>query len=67
MAESDEELRNLLRVDESEKASLKHNILKKTQKPKITVSGPSTSWQIGEKVEAVTDFFSSWFENHSKW
>ena len=44
MAESEEELKNLLmRVkEESEKASLKHNI----QKTRIMVSGPITSGQI---------------------
>ena len=55
MAESEEELNNLLmRVEEeSEKAGLKFNI----QKTKIIVSGPITSWQIdGEKMETVTDF-----------
>ena len=55
MAESEEELKNLLmRVkEESEKAGLKLNI----QKRKIMVSSPITSWQMdGEKVETVTDF-----------
>ena len=55
MAESEEELKNLLiRVkEESEKAGSKLNI----QKPKIMASSPITSWQIeGEKEEAVTDF-----------
>ena len=55
MAESEEELKNLLRrVEvESEKAGLKLNI----KKAKIMASGSITSWQIeGEKVEAVTDF-----------
>ena len=58
MAESEEELKNLLmRVKESEKASLKLNI----QKTKIMVSGPITLWQIyGEKVETTADFFFSW-------
>ena len=54
MAESEEELKNLLtRVkEESEKAGLKLN----SQKTKIMASGPFTLWQIeGEKVEAVTD------------
>ena len=49
MAESEEELKNLLmRVKEdSEKAGL--NII--VQKTKIMASGPITSWQIdGEKV-----------------
>ena len=54
MAESEEELKSLLKVkEESEKAGLKLNI----QKNKIMASSPITSWQIeGEKVEAVTDF-----------
>ena len=55
MAESEEELKNLLMKlkEESEKAGLKLNI----QKTKIMASGPITSWPIeGEKVEAVTDF-----------
>ena len=44
MAESEEELRSLLRKvkEESEKAGLKLNI----QKTKIMVSCPITSWQI---------------------
>ena len=37
--------------DESEKAGLKL-----IQKTKIMASGPITSWQRGEKMEAVTDF-----------
>ena len=55
MAESEEELKNLLMKvkDESEKPGLKLNI----QKTKIMASSPITSWQIkGAKVEAVTDF-----------
>ena len=55
MAESEEELKNLLmKVKvESEKVGLKLNI----QKAKILASGPITLWQVeGEKVEAVTDF-----------
>ena len=43
MAESEEELKNLLmRVKENEKAGLKLNI----QKTKIMASDPITSWQI---------------------
>ena len=44
MAESEEELKNLLMKvkEESEKAGLKPNI----QKTKIMLSGPITSWQI---------------------
>ena len=54
MAESEEELKSLLKVkEESEKVGLKLNI----QKTEIMVSGPITSWQIdGETVETVADF-----------
>ena len=55
MAESEEELKNLLMKvwEESEKVGLKFNI----QKTKIMASGPITSWQIdGETVETVSDF-----------
>ena len=54
MAESKEELKSLLmRVKESEKASLKLNI----KRIKIMASGPITAWQIdGETVEIVSDF-----------
>ena len=52
---SKEEIKSfLMKVkEESEKAGLKLSI----QKPKITVSSPTTSWQIdGETMETVTDF-----------
>ena len=54
MAEIEEELKILLKVnEESEKVGLKLNI----QKTKITASGPMTSWQIdGETMETVADF-----------
>ena len=55
MAESEEELKNLLMKvkKEVEKVGLKLNI----QRTKILASGPITSWQIdGETVETVTDF-----------
>ena len=55
MAESEEELKNLLMKvkEESEKVGLKLNI----QKMKITASGPITSWEVdGETVETVSDF-----------
>ena len=55
MAESEEELKSLLRKVkvESEKIGLKLNI----QKKKTMASGPITSWEIdGETVEIVTDF-----------
>ena len=63
MAESEEELKNLLiKVkEESEKAGLKLNI----QKTKITASGLITSWQIdGETMETVTDFYFLGLQNH---
>ena len=55
MAESDEELKSLLRVkEESEKAGLKNSTFRKL---KIMASGPITSWQVGEnKMERVTNF-----------
>ena len=56
MTESKEELKSLLMKvrEESERASLRLNIKKKT---KIMASGAITAWQTeGEKVEAVTDF-----------
>ena len=55
MAESEEELKSLLRKvkGESEKAGLKLNI----QKTKIMESSPITLWQIdAETMETVTDF-----------
>ena len=55
MAESEEELKNLLMKvkEESQKVGLKLNI----QKTKIMASGPITSWEIdGETVETVADF-----------
>ena len=55
MAESEEELKNLLMKvkEESENAGLKVNI----QRTKIMASGPITSWEIdGETVETVANF-----------
>ena len=55
MAESEEELKNLLMKvkEESEKAGWKLN----SQKTKIMASGPITSWEIdGETMETVGDF-----------
>ena len=54
MAESEEELKSLMKVkEESEKVGLKLNI----QKTKIMALGPFHSWQIdGETVETVTEF-----------
>ena len=55
MAESEVELKNLLRKvkEESEKVGLKLNI----RKTEIMASGPITSWEIdGQTVETVSDF-----------
>ena len=55
MAESEEELKSLLKKlkEESEKVGLNFNI----QKTKIMASGPITSWEIDwETVETVSDF-----------
>ena len=55
MAESEEELKSLLKKvkEESEKVGLNPNI----QKIKIMASGPITSWEIdGETMETVSDF-----------
>ena len=55
MAESEEELKSLLKKvkEESEKVDLQLNI----QKTKIMASGPITSWEIGgETGETMADF-----------
>ena len=53
MSESEEELKILMKVKESEKVGLKFSI----QKTKIMASSPIPSWQIdGETVETVADF-----------
>ena len=54
MAESEKEMKSLLKMkEESENSGLKLNI----QKTKIMASGPITSWEIdGETVETVADF-----------
>ena len=65
MAESEEELKSLLKKvkEESEKVVLKLNI----QKTKIMASGPITSREIeGETVETVSDYFSG-LQNHFRW
>ena len=66
MAESEEELKNLLMKvkEESEKVDLKLN----NQKMKIMASGPITSWEIdGETVETVADFIFFGLQNHCRW
>ena len=65
MAESEEELKNLLMKvkEESDKIGLKLNI----QKTKIMTSGPISSWEIdGETVETVSDLFWG-LQNHCRW
>ena len=63
MAQSEEELKNLLMKgkEENEKVGLKLNI----QKTKIVASAPITSWQIdGETMETVRDFILGGLQNH---
>ena len=61
MAESEEELKSLLKAkEESEKVGLKLNI----QKTKIMASGPITSRQIDG--ETVGDYFFG-LQNHCRW
>ena len=64
MAESEEELKSLLKVkEESEKVHLKFSI----QKTKIIASSPITSWKIDEEtVETVSDYFLG-LQNHCRW
>ena len=63
MAESEEELKNLMMKvkEESEKVGLKLNI----QKTKIMASGPITSWQTDG--ETVTDVILGGLQNHCRW
>ena len=63
MAESEEELKSLLKKvkEESEKVGLKLNI----QKTKIMASSPISSWQIDG--ETVSDFIFGGRQNHCRW
>ena len=68
MAESEEELKSLLKKvkEESEKVNLKLSI----QKTKIIASSLITSWEIDrETVETVSDFFLGvrGLQNHCRW
>ena len=65
MAESEEELKSLLKVkEEREKPRLKLNI----KKTKIMACSPITSWQIDEEtIQIVTDFNLGGLQNHCKW
>ena len=63
MAESEEELKSLMKVKENEKVSLKLNV----QKTKIMASDPISSCQIdGETVGTVRLYFGG-FQNHCRW
>ena len=75
MAESEEELKNLLmkvkdeseKVDGSERGCEKVGLKLNIQKTKIMASGPITSWEIdGETVETVADYFFG-LQNHCRW
>ena len=68
MAESEEELKNLLMKvkEESERGGLKLNI----QKTKIMVSSPITPWQIDRGNSGNSDrlfFCVGWLQNHCRW
>ena len=66
MAESEEELKNLLMKvkEESEKVGLKLNI----QKTKITASGVITSCQIDWGKSGSSDrFYFGGLQNHCRW
>ena len=65
MAESEEELKSLLKVkEESEKAGLKLNI----QKIKIMASTSITSWQMDGKKGRSNDIFNFLgLQNHCGW
>ena len=60
MAESEEELKSLLKKvkEESEKLGLKLNI----QRTKIMISSPITSWQINKDTMETVGF-----QNHCRW
>ena len=65
MAESEEELKNLLMKvkEESEKVGLKLNI----QKMKIMASDPMNSWEIGGKSGNSVRLYFWGLQNHWRW
>ena len=66
MAESEEELKNLLMKvkEESEKAGLKLSV----KKTKVMASGPITSWQIdGGTMETENKLYFEGLQNHCRW
>ena len=65
MAESEEELKSLLRrvKEESEKVGLELNI----QKMKIMASGPITSWEIDAETGNSVRLYFLGLQNHCRW
>ena len=64
MAESEEELKSLLKLkEESDKVGLKLNI----QKTKIMVAGAITSWQIDGKTRETVSLYLLGLQNHCRW
>ena len=64
MAESEEELKSLLKVKvESEKVGLKLNI----QKMKTVASSPITSWEIDRETGNSVRLYFSGLQNHCRW
>ena len=64
MAESEEELKSLLKVkEESEKVGLKLNI----QKTKIMASSPITSWEIDGETGNSDRLYFGGLQNHCRW
>ena len=64
MAESEEELKSLLKVkEESKKVGLKLNV----QKTNITASGSVTSWQIDGETMEMLRLYLEGLQNHCRW
>ena len=64
MAESEEQLKSLLKVkEESEKVGLELNF----QKTKIMASGPITSWEIDEETVETVRLHFLVLQNQFKW
>ena len=62
MAESEEELKALMKVkEESEKVGLKLNI------QKIMASGPITSWELGGETVGTVRFYFGGLQNQCRW
>ena len=63
MAEVEEELKNLLKVKDSEKVSLIVNI----QKTNIMASSPITSWQVDGNNGNSDRLYFGGLQNHCRW